>query len=97
MGTALDGGEGWELHVSAGGGAKWQNEKVGYEGSDGMQGGGGSSKMAGARRRSRSSLRRRMDNLRRDQGGELAVSHFDKFCTCVRDLGEENKTWIRIH
>ena len=38
-----------------------------------------------------------MDNLRRDEGGELAVSHFDQFCTCVRDLGEEEKTRIRIH
>ena len=36
-----------------------------------------------------------MDNLRRDEGGELAVSHFDQFCACVRDLGEEEKT--RIH
>ena len=36
----------------------------------------------------------RMDNLKRDEGEELVVSRFDRFCACVHDLGEKKR---RIH
>ena len=93
MGMALEGGEGGELDAGVGvSGAKRIGEgrvrrfrrcprwrRVFQDG----------------RHRSRISLRGRMDNLRRDEGGELAMSRFDRFSACMCDLGEEEK--MRIH
>ena len=85
----------WTQWVGVGG-AKHPGEgrvqRFGWSPGNGwIQDGGRPSRMAGVEQGAGWG---RMDNLRRDEEGELVMFHFDRFCACMHDLGKEEKTWV---